>query len=307
MNASSSTAVAITSEAGTLAAVLDEPAAAARATVLLIPGSGPVDRDGNAKQLKPDIQRQLSDALVVAGLATVRWDKRGVGNSDGSFLTTGFHDGVADALRVVDWALALGRPVLVIGHSEGAGIASRLAAERPALAGVALLSGYARSGKEVLRWQATALSGQLPWLVRVILRLMRTDLSRQAEKTHAKILATTADVTRVGGRKLNAKWFREFLAYDPRADLAASSQPMLAVTGAFDLQVPPEDLDAIAAARVAPVETVLIDGLSHILRRQNMPSVRAYKKDVQRPVESDVVELLVDWAVQCVGRTREKA
>lgn len=82
---------------------------------------------------------------------------------------------------------------------------------------------------------------------------------------------------------------------------------MLALTGSFDLQVPPEDLDAIAAARIAPVETVLVEGLSHILRKQNMPSVQANKKDVRRPVESEVIDLLVAWVLQCVGRTREEA
>ena len=298
---SNDTAFTITTQTGSLAAVHGEPAGVARATVVLIPGSGPIDRDGNAKQLKVDIQRQLSVALVGAGFATVRWDKRGVGRSAGSFLATGFHDGVADALVAVDWALALGRPVVVIGHSEGSAIAARLAAERPELAAIVLLSGYARSGREVLRWQAESLGGHLPLPVRAILRLMRTDLRRQAEKSHQKILATTSDVARVGGVKLNAKWFREFIEYDPLADLAGSAQPVLALTGSFDLQTPPEDLQAIAAARTAPTETVLVEGLSHILRRQDTPSVRAYKKDVRRPIDPEVIDLIVAWVTRTVG------
>ena len=86
--------------------------------------------------------------------------------------------------------------------------------------------------------------------------------------------------------KLNAKWFREFMAYDPCVDLAvttpADARPRRIIRG---LQAPPEDLDAIAATRTTPVETVLIEGLSHILRRQDAPSLQAYKKDVRRPID----------------------
>lgn len=203
----------------------------ATALAVLLPGSGPVDREGDVRRLALGIQRQLATALADHGIASVRWDKRGVGDSGGEFLSTGFDDLVDDALAVVDRALEEALPVIVIGHSEGATIAARVAAERPRIAGAVMLSGYARSGLEVLRWQSRALSGDLPAPVRGLLRLLRTDLEAQTEKNRQRLLRTTGDVERIGGVRLNARWHREFMAYDPRTDLDAAAAPVLAITG----------------------------------------------------------------------------
>ncbi len=285
-----------------LAAELLTPAtgiAGARAIAVLIPGSGPIDRNGDARRMPLAIQRQLAEGLAAQGVASIRWDKRGVGATPGSFLATGFHDLVDDALSVVDHVsgrLAGSRvPVVVIGHSEGSAIAARLLAERPALAGGVLLSAYARPGLEVLRWQAQALQPHLPGLVRGILRLLRTDLAAQSEKNRQRILATTGDVARIGGARINARWHREFMAYDPSVDLAASAAPVLAIGGAFDLQSPPEDTVRIADIRTAPTQTEVLDGLSHILRRQPAPSLQAYRGDLRRPIDERIVPLIAGW------------
>lgn len=289
-----------------LAAELLEPAdGPARAIAILIPGSAPLDRNGDARQLPLGIQRQLAEGLAARGVASVRWDKRGVRASGGDFLTSGFGDLVADALAVVDRVAAdaadRGLPLIVIGHSEGSAIAARILAERPAVAGGVMLSGYARSGLEVLRWQSAALSDQVPGLVRGILRLMRTDLETQTEKNRAKLLATTGDVARIGGARVNARWHREFMAYDPSVDLAAARQPVLALGGQFDLQSPPEDTPRIAEIRRAPTRAKVLDGLSHILRRQVAPSLKEYRRDVRRPIDERIVPLIAAWLQEALA------
>lgn len=267
----------------------------ARAVAVLIPGSGPIDRDGDARRVALGIQRQLAEGLADRGVASIRWDKRGVGASGGDFLSSGLHDLVADALAVVDHAMARGLPVFVIGHSEGSAIAARSLVERPALAGAVLLSPYARSGLDVLRWQSRALQNDVPAFVRGILRLMRTDLERQTEKNRQKLLATTRDVERIGGVRINARWFREFMAYDPSLDLAAATQPVLAISAGFDLQSPPDDAERIAALRAAQTRTELLDGVSHILRPQAAATVRTYRKDARNPIDDRIVPLIDDW------------
>lgn len=268
----------------------------ARAVAILIPGSGPVDRDGDARRLPLGIQRQLAQGLAEHGIGSVRWDKRGVGESAGDFLSTGFHDLVDDALAVVDDAATLGLPLVVIGHSEGSAIAARVLAERPALVrGAVLLSPYARSGLEVLRWQSRALAGDVPAAVRGILRLLRTDLESQTEKNRQRLLATTRDVERIGGVRLNARWFREFMAYDPSVDLAVAPQPVLSVAAEFDLQSPPEDAARIAELRTAPTRTVTLSAVSHILRTQPAPTLRSYRADVRRPIDERIVPLIAEW------------
>lgn len=265
------------------------------ALAVLLPGSGPIDRDGDARGLALSIQRQLAEGLAERGIESVRWDKRGVGESEGEFLTTGFDDLLADALAVVDDVLGGELPVIVIGHSEGASVAARIAARRPAIAGFVMLSGSARSGLEVLRWQSRAIAADVPGLVRGLLRLLRTDVEQQTEKNRQRLLRTTGDVARIGGARVNARWFREFMAYDPRADLDAAPSPLLAITGTFDLQSPPEDLAVIAARTGGPTRTIALEGVSHILRTQPRPTLRTYRADARRPIDERVVAIIAAW------------
>ncbi|SCF12938.1 hypothetical protein GA0074695_3674 [Micromonospora viridifaciens] len=267
---------------------------------LLLPGSGPLNRDGDHRRLRIGIQRDLATALAAAGIATLRYDRRGVGASSGRFLHTGFHDNVDDAQAAL---AALGadqavdpRAVFLVGHSEGALTATALAARGAATAGLVLLSGAGRLGAEVLRWQAARLLPSLPAPVRLLLRLTRTDLVAKVTRNHEKILATTTDVAWVGGQRLNAKWVREFLRYDPRPDLARASVPILAVTGDKDLQVDPADLTVITESAGGPVETCLLPDVTHVLRRQPGPaSLRAYRREVREPVDPSVTEAVVRW------------
>ena len=295
--------VTFTSGEQTLAGTLEVPAGAPGAlpAVLLLPGSGPVDRDSDHRRMPLGITRELSDALRDAGLVTLRYDKRGVGASPGRWQSAGFSDHTADARAAL--AYLRSRPevdparVVVLGHSEGALHAAALGADDGALAGVGLISGAARSGAEVLRWQSRVLTPSLPPLVRGILRLLRTDLERRGEATRAKIARTTTDEAWVEGARLNARWYREFMAHDPAPDLAALTVPVLALTGAKDLQVDPGDVERIAGLVPGPVEAHVVDDVNHILRPQPGPATLAtYRKDVRSPLDARVVEHVVRWA-----------
>jgi pimeloyl-ACP methyl ester carboxylesterase len=285
----------------TLAGTLTTPAGPGPfPAVLLIPGSGPVDRDSNHKRMPLDITRQLAHALRDAGVASLRYDKRGVGASGGRWRAAGFDENADDARAAL--ATLTGRPevdrsrVVVAGHSEGALLATVLAARSGDLAGVVLLSGSATAGEQVLRWQAAQIAPTLPPAVRAVLRLLRTDLEQKVAKNHTKIKATTTDEAWVDGAKLNARWHREFMAYDPRADLARITVPVLALTGSKDLQVNPADLDTIAGLVRGPVQTLLVPDVSHILRAQAGPAtLRTYRTDVRAPLDPRVTADVVRW------------
>lgn len=314
------------------------------AAALLVPGSGPVDRDSNHKRMRLDITRQLAVALNQAGIATLRYDKRGVGESSGDFLRAGFRDNIDDAgAALAALAQAPGvdaSRVVVVGHSEGALLATAVAAQAtetggdaghetgpapaggggsatgaglatggapatgaaPRLVGVVLLSGSATPGEELLSWQAAQIAPTLPAPVRLLLRLLRTDLERKVAKNHARIKATTTDVARVDGARLNARWTREFMAYDPRADLARITAPVLAITGSKDLQTRPADLAVIARTVRGPVETHEVPDLNHILRPAAGPAtLSSYRKDVRQPVDRRVLDLVVGWTRRTVA------
>ncbi|MGY1680079.1 alpha/beta hydrolase family protein [Geodermatophilus sp. SYSU D01176] len=275
--------------------------------VLLATGSGPLDRDSNHRRMRFDVTRALAHTLAEGGLASLRYDKRGVGGSPGDWRAAGLHDNVDDLARARE-ALAA-RPevdpgrVLLAGHSEGALLAAALAArEGVAVAGVVLLAMSATPGAELLRWQARRIGPTLPAPVRGLLRLLRTDLEQRVAANHRRILATTTDVARLGGVRLNARWTREFLRHDPRADLARLTVPVLAITGEKDLQVPADDLAVLAATVPGPVEAHRVPDLTHTLRRQERaPSVRRYREELRRPVDADVRASVTAWCRSVTG------
>ncbi len=273
--------------------------------VVIASGSGPLDRDSNHRRARFDVGRQLALALTEAGFATYRYDKRGVGESPGDWRTVGLSDNVDDLARALEAVQA--RPevdadrLLLAGHIEGAILAAAVAARGVPLVGVVLLSTSAPPGEELLLWQARQIAPTLPAPVRGLLRLLRTDLERKVAANHARIKATTTDVARIGGAKLNARWTREFMAHDPRADLARIDVPVLAITGAKDLQAKPDDLDVIATT--APRATVQrVPDLTHTLRLQpGAPSLAAYRKELREPVNRMVLAHVSQWCREVAG------
>lgn len=268
---------------------------------LLIAGSGPLDRDGNARRMPLNLSRDLARALAEIGWASVRFDKRGVGASTGDYLRAGLFDELADAEAVLGWLVA--RPdvsmVVPIGHSAGATMAAELAARHDSVAAVVLLAVTAQTGEQTLTWQAARIAPTLPAAARVVLRLLRTDVMRQQRKALDRLKRSEGDVARIQGAKVNARWMREFIAYDPLPALGRISVPVLAMTGSKDVQVNPDDVHAIA--RMLPgAQTHVLPDVDHILRHEPRPvsDVRRYKKQVANPIAPPVEQLLLSWLQQ---------
>ena len=102
---------------------------------------------------------------------------------------------------------------------------------------------------------------------------------------------------RIQGQKINAKWMREFMAYDPKRALARVALPILAITGSKDTQVNPAnlaDVKRIAKAWATIVEAPSVD---HILRVEPAEFSRPqnYKKLLKTPIADAVTEPLLEW------------
>jgi pimeloyl-ACP methyl ester carboxylesterase len=263
--------------------------------VVCLPGSGRLDRESNAGRLRMSLGRPLATALARHGVASLRYDRRGVGATPGDWRAVGFLDNRADAAAALRALRARSEiradATGVVGHSEGAVHAVWLGAHQSPAA-VVLLAGYARPGKQALHWQAARLAGTLPGPARRLLPFLRRIAARQL----ARLEATTTDVARLGGTRINARWWREQLAYDPRADLTGIQAPVLAITGEKDIQVDPGDLAVIARLVPGGADTRRLPDLTHLLRRDPGPaSIRSYRRLLRRPVDSDVLTDVARW------------
>jgi pimeloyl-ACP methyl ester carboxylesterase len=202
-----------------------------------------------------------------------------------------------DARAALGWLAARvgGLPLLAVGHSEGAWYAAELAADG-AVAGAVLLGAGARPAAQVLSWQTEMIVARLPAVAKMILRLTRADVTATQRKRVARIQSSTADVIRIQGVRLNARWWRDFLAYDPRPAMGRITVPVLAITGGQDVQVPPEDVAAIGRLVQGPFTGHVTGDLSHLLRPDpESAGPRAYRRAVRRPVDAELLKLITSW------------
>jgi pimeloyl-ACP methyl ester carboxylesterase len=268
---------------------------------LLIAGSGQTDRDENTKKIRLNALREIAEHLAEQGIATLRYDKRGVGASQGQFWEAGFFDNVSDAASALEYLKRHDHiqpdSVFVLGHSEGAAIAVRLAGTVAGVAGIILLGGEARSGEETLAWQAVQVTKGMRGFNGWLIRLLRIDVRKAQQKQFDKIKRSTKDWYRVQLiAKLNAKWLREFLAYDPAEDLSKIRLPVLAITGSKDIQVNPEDLDRMAELVKGDFEAHKLPNITHFLRTESgEPTISTYKQQVTRPVDAEILRIVSEW------------
>jgi pimeloyl-ACP methyl ester carboxylesterase len=247
---------------GTMLAPADNPHAP---IVLIIPGSGPTDRDGNNPMgVTAAPYRLLAEALAVEGIASTRVDKRGLFASapavkNGDSVTIG--DYAAD---VHAWVAALrartGAPCIwVLGHSEGA-LVAEAAAQRPeGICGIVLVAGMGRRFADVLRDQLKANPANAPLLGEALPAIDKLEAGRHVDVTHMNPVLLALFRASV------QDYVIDMMAQDPVKLLAAYKGPALVLQGATDLQVSVADAEMLAKARPG-VTLVLLDGVNHVLK-----------------------------------------
>lgn len=269
--------------------------------VLLIAGSGQTDRNENTKKYRINALYDISHYLAQNGIGSLRYDKRGVGQSEGAYWATGFYDRVQDASAALEFLKAQknvqSENIFILGHSEGSFIATRLAAGGAEVAGIILLSGAAQSGEAVLKWQALQVARGLKGINGWLIKTFHIDVSKAQQKQIDRIKRSkNAWYRQQLFVKINALWLREFMAYDPTEDLSRVVVPLLAITGSKDIQVDPADLERMALLVKAPFEQHLIPDMTHLLRiEKGDASIAKYKEEIEEPIEPKVLEIVLRW------------
>lgn len=300
---------------GTL--TLPPPQTPARCALLFVAGSGPVDRDGNAAGLKMDAYRQLAASLAEAGVVSLRYDKRGVGESSGDAATASRSDLLAD-VRAAWKALkaapeASGLPCFALGHSEGTYLVEDLAGGDAGVAGLVLLCGTPRSLADVTRWQVETLlrqQGATDAQVAVALEqedeyiaFVKSSRGQWSDYTSDDLLREMPWLGAAGAEQMRASalglaWLREHYNADPASVLARVACPVLVLSAEKDVQVPPGDgqavADVLAASGNEEVEVVFLSDLNHLLRHQPEEPNIAYRH-LDEPVDPRVAEAIARW------------
>lgn len=284
---------------GTIFGTLELPdARGAVPVVLLIAGSGPTDRDGNSPLLpgKNDALKQLALALSARGIASVRYDKRGIAASAAAGpkeTDLRFDAYVGDA---VDWVRMLRADkrfsrITIAGHSEGS-LIGMIAATRAPADGYVSLEGAGRPAPVVLQEQIDKQLASAP------------ELRAQADHAIAELTAgrLVADppaalvgLFRPSVQPYLISWFR----YDPAHEIAAVRGRAAIVQGTADFQIPVVDGDRLHAA-LPSANYVVVQGMNHVLKHApDMSSeiaIAAGYTNPALPVEGIVVDTVAGVA-----------
>ena len=287
---------------------------------LFLHGSGPVDRNGNAAGLEMDAYRQLAHALGRAGIASFRFDKRGVGESEGDAGLASRTDLPDDARAALEGLRSQPEVdptrCILVGHSEGAYLAPILAVEDESVAGIVLLAGAARPLDEITRWQVETLLRQQG----LAGDTLETALAQQDQYTafvetseggwddytveqlqEAMPWLTEEAAAGLKSTPLSLEWLREHYTDDPAETLRAVGVPMLIVNGEKDAQVPSAEgaliEEAVREGGNEDVTVVVLPDLNHLLRHHPEEPNLVYRH-LDEPVDPRVIDALIDWTAE---------
>ncbi len=307
--------------------------------VILISGSGPQDRDEALAGHRPFLV--LSDHLTRRGIAVLRFDDRGVGESTGDFASATSLDFASDVRAGVAWlktrtdvdASAIG----LAGHSEGGLIAPLVAVESDDVAFIVLMAGPGITGEQILYAQGAliaraqgateeqiarnraqqerifAILGAEPDSERAreqVEAVVREQIAALSDAERAAMgisdAASLEQTVRAQATQVVTPWFRFFLSYDPAPVIERVRIPVLAINGENDLQVPHEEnLREIEAALRRGgnerFEIHALSGLNHLFQHSETGSPAEYAT-LAETWSVDSMELIADWILRTVAR-----
>ncbi|WKN41779.1 alpha/beta hydrolase family protein [Tunicatimonas pelagia] len=299
--------------------------------VVLISGSGPQNRN---EELGPMNHRPflvLSDYFTRRGIAVLRYDDRGVAESEGDFASATSADFAEDVQAAVAFLqqhpATTGKSIGLVGHSEGGMIAPMVVSENEGVGFIVLLAGPGIPIIELLKLQsehasraagatseaqeanAKALGAAHEYLLanattnRNSLRDGLTAVLEEywtvmPEETKQSISDKSAFFERQV-KTLTSDWFRYFLAFDPSEYLQQVRCPVLAINGALDVQVTAdENLAGIEAAlRKGGNQNVTIQKIenqNHLFQTATTGAVAEYGK-IEETFNENTMNLIIDW------------
>ena len=295
---------------------------------ILISGSGPQNRDAEFFNHKWFLV--LSDYLTNNGIAVLRYDERGIGESEGVFKTATTIDLASDVEAAITYLKTRKdidtSKIGLLGHSEGGVIAPIVASQNKSTAFIVLFAGPGVSGDQILYTQnekIMTLSGAIPEATRIQLDISKNlyhIVKTEPNDSIASKISSYLDkymidhkdnevlpyilnnMTKQQFLAFSKPWLREFVRLDPEPFLLKTTCPVLALNGSKDVQVLPEvNLKAIQIAlEKAGNDDVTIkelEGLNHLF--QTAKTGMSYEYSViEETISPEVLILVKDWILK---------
>jgi uncharacterized protein len=258
---------------GPLKGTMLSPSAQRGAVILIIPGSGPTDRDGNSPGgVLAAPYRLLAEGLAARGVTTVRIDKRGLAGSAGATLdgnAVTIPDYVADtqAWLTVIRQRTKASCVWLLGHSEG-GLVALAARNNPDVCGLILVSTAGRPMGEILREQLKANPANAPLLDQALPAIDDLEAGKRVDTANMPTPLLHLFNPKVQGFLISA------FSYDPSQLLKGYQKPVLILQGLRDLQVHETDANLLKEADPHATLTLLPD-VNHVLKTVSSDDRRA--------------------------------
>ncbi|MDP3493520.1 MAG: alpha/beta fold hydrolase [Hyphomonadaceae bacterium] len=262
--------------------------------VLIVPGSGPTDRDGNSPLgVKTDAYRLLADDLAGEDIASVRIDKRGMFGSAGA----GDPSAATPAAYVSDihtWIDAIKAErgsdcVWLLGHSEGALMVSLAAEGRKDVCALILVAGMGRKMGDVIRGQLRANPANAPILDEALAALSELEAGRHVDTTNMTPALLSLFAPQV------QDYLIATLTIDPVEAVRRARKQTLIVQGTTDIQVSIEDAKLLN--RAPKTKLRLVNNMNHVLKEapiERAANLATYT-DPSLPLATDFVGQIEDF------------
>ena len=226
--------------------------------VLIIAGSGPTDRNGNSMMLQSNSYKMLANALVEEGIASLRYDKQGIGESAEARLAENELTIEHLVNDVIAWIQYLKKKenfstIIIIGHSQGS-LLGMLAAKKEKVDGYISLAGAGNTIDKILEKQLAVGAADYEEDTERILNSLRA-----GDTTH-NVPAQLLSIFRPTIQPFLVSWIK----YDPVEEIAKLNVPIMVIQGTTDIQVKTEEAKLLAES--AKVEPVLINQMNHVLK-----------------------------------------
>ena len=271
-----------------------------KTVVILISGSGQQNRNSELFDHQPFWV--IADYLSKSGIAVLRYDDRGVGQTGGEVMnatSANFADDVLSAITFLKSRNDLkSKKIILLGHSEGGLIAPLVATKSKEIAGLILLAGPGVAGDVLLKEQSY-LIGKASGLSEIqlnkvketntkIYEIIKTEKDLESVKTKLKPILEAEFANLDPAQKnqavaqqmatVGSSWFQYFVKYDPKPVLEQINLPILALNGDKDLQVPAKlNIDAIK--KIVPAKnltTKIYPNLNHLFQTAQTGNVPEY-------------------------------